>query len=327
MRKKRNRTHSTSQDLQRRARRIGTLAACFVVIAGCSPDGGLLSSSSPVGNVDIQLKTVNVAKVSKQQIGEIPEIAADLQAATQVDIILKAGGTISEVLKKRGDTVKKGEVILRLTSSDLVVQRERAALSVISLAQAIDRIKRDSATNKMEITNTISKLEADLASQTKQYNKMRNDYDAGVATKAQLEQAQIQLVGIQMDIKLQKQRQSSLSDSTVELTNMELQLKDAQEKVQATEKTLQALEIRATIDGVLAELKAEEGLVVDVGGRVGHIIHIDKLLVKTQINEEVAKLVRGKTELTLLDPLTNRKLKGRISYLSTFLSTETKGYE
>jgi HlyD family secretion protein len=326
MRTKRNRTHGSAKQLQRRAVRIGTLATCFVVIAGCQPEIGLPSSTPAAGNVQQQVKSVNVIKVAKQKIGETPELTADLISSLQADVIVKSGGMVEQVLKKRGDPVVKGEVILTLGSQDLHMQKERAALAVTSAEQAIEKSKRDIVNDKAEIANSVLKLESELAAQTKQFNKLRNDYDVGLASRSQVEQAESQLKSLRMDLELLKQKQRN-AEAGPPLANLELQLKNAQLTLRQAEQALESLEVKASMNGILAELAVEEGMTVEAGVRVGHILHLERLMVKAQLNEEAAKLVRGRSELMLAVPSVETRVKAKVSYLSAFMNSQSKGYE
>lgn len=327
MRTKRKRTHGSAKQLQKQAARIGAVAACFVVISGCQTGSiGLPSAATAVENVQAQAKNVNVARVTKHKMGEIPELAAELTSALQADVASKSAGTVERVLKKRGDPVTKGEVILTLSSPELHIQREQAALAVTSAQQAIDKAKKDVSTGLSEIANSVSKMEDEIKAVTRQYNKVRNDYDAGKATKVQVEEVENQLNGLRKDLDLLKQRQKS-TQADPPLANLQMQLKNAQLSLQQVDQALEALELRATMSGVLAELMAEEGMTVEAGVRLGHILHLDRLMVKTQLGEEAAKLVRGKNELTLVVPNSNTKVKAKVSYLSTFMNPQSKGYE
>lgn len=330
MRTKRKRTHGTAKQLQKKAVRMGAVAACFVVVAGCQPEaaGGPMATAQPAqgGSQQQQAKTVNVSKVQKQLMGDIPKASADLTSALQSDVTVKSGGTVEKLLKKRGDRVAKGEVILTLSSPELHMHKERAALAVTSAVQAIEKAKRDAVNGRKELANSILKTETELAAGTKQYNKLRNDYDVGLADKAQVEQAELKLKTLRMDLELLRMRQSA-AEAEPSLASLELQLKNAQLTLQQMEQALESLQVKAAMDGVLAELAVEEGMELASGAVIGHTVNLDRLTAKVTLNEEAAKLVKAKRELTLEVPGSTVTVKAGIRYLSALMNPQTKGYE
>src|SRR5262245_43205818 len=85
--------------------------------AGCSPSA-----------VENGAKTVKVTKAAMIKLDDKTELEADLIASSQVNVVVKTGGEVTEVLKKRGDTVEPGDVLFKLDSVDVLRNKEKNQL-------------------------------------------------------------------------------------------------------------------------------------------------------------------------------------------------------
>ncbi|SFL10754.1 RND family efflux transporter, MFP subunit [Paenibacillus sp. 1_12] len=325
MRKKRRKPY------RRVLKTVSILALSFTIIAGCS-ETIPLNHESNTAVQEQPLKSVKVYKVAKQKIGDPVERAADVQSSVQFDIIAKAGGDIEKVLKNREESVQEGEVIVKVNSADAKFEKERAVLAVETIQTSInnsrEKARKEMETQKRELNNSILKLEMGLGDMTRNYNKLKNDYEVGLATKAQLYQMDVQLRNAQMDLDQMKQRQrQSVQDSSASLPEMETQLKNAQLSLQQLEQSLSYLEIKSPASGILMGISLEAGMTLQAGSKIGVIQKLDPIRIKALLTADEAKYVSSKTELTYYLPGTTQKYRGKVSFLSKVIDPDTKAYE
>jgi multidrug efflux pump subunit AcrA (membrane-fusion protein) len=283
-----------------------------------------------VSNQGQALKNIKVSKVIMQKVGDPIERAAEVQSSFQYDIIAKAGGNVGQILKKRGDIVQADEVIIKLNSSEAKSQKEIAALAVQTVQDTIERTKlrakKDLENQRRELSSSVEKTEQGLKDLLRNYNKMKNDYDIGLVTKAQLYQAESQMMNTRLELDQLKIKVNGLelADSG---TEMETQLKNAQVSLQQVEQAITNLEVKAPVSGLLTELPLETGMSLQMGANVGVIQKLDPIIIKAQITAEETNRLKDKKELTYYLPGTTPKYKGSISYLSKVIDPKTNAYE
>jgi len=308
---------------------VGILAISFTFITGCSETAPVKPVPSGVAQQQT-MKSVKVTKIINQKIADPLKRPADVQSSVQFEIIAKAAGDIEQILKKRGDMVREGEVIVRLNSGDAKFQKDNASLAVKTAQDAIQRAKENSVivikSKKQELSTSIQKMEKALADLQRNYNKMRNDYDVGLVTRNQLYQTEVELNNIRMDLDQLKQKQNT-QEPSASLSDLETQLKYAQNSLKQIEQSMTYLEVKAPVSGILTELSLEPGMTLQMGNKVGLIQKLDPIIIKAYLTEEQAKLVRDKTELTYYLPDTTQKYKGKVSFLSKVIDPEMKAYE
>ncbi|WJH32289.1 hypothetical protein N6H14_17870 [Paenibacillus sp. CC-CFT747] len=86
--------------IQAGGRAAGILILSFAFLAGCS--GTTPSAESVASAEQVTVKTVKVIKASRQKLGDPVQRPADAVASAEFEIISRAGGTISQLTKKRG---------------------------------------------------------------------------------------------------------------------------------------------------------------------------------------------------------------------------------
>ncbi|MFD1176547.1 efflux RND transporter periplasmic adaptor subunit [Paenibacillus puldeungensis] len=82
-----------------------------------------------------QKPSVKISKVEKRKIAEPQETVAEVTSSVQRDVFVKATGDVRRALKKRGDHVKKGELLLELDPADVLLQQEKAEIALRTAQQ------------------------------------------------------------------------------------------------------------------------------------------------------------------------------------------------
>ncbi|MFE5317762.1 efflux RND transporter periplasmic adaptor subunit [Paenibacillus sp. NPDC056579] len=305
--------------IQKHSKTMGVLLLSAALFTGCSPQPAAPTAAEP------QIKTVKVEKIEKRKIAEPLEQVADVVSSLQIDVVSKASGDIQEILKKRGDAVVKGDVILRLDPTDVLLNKERAQITISGTQAQLVKAREDLANSKQDLQVGIAKLESSLKDTEKNYNKMRNDYDLGLVTKIQLEQMETQVNNLRMDLDSNRNKLKTL-DSTNSLAQLEQGLQSANLSVREADRTLENMEVKATANGILTDLPVEAGMTIQAGFKAAQIQQLDPIKVKAELTESSAALVRGKQELTFYIPGSTEKLKGKVNYLADVMSAQSKSY-
>jgi len=298
----------------------GAILLSAALFAGCSPQ----PQAQPAAT-EPQIKTVKTEKIEKRKIADPLEQVADVVSSLQIDIITKAGGDIKEIVKKRGDSVVKGDVILRLDPTDVLLKKESAQISATGTQERLAKSRQELADSKQEAKNGIAKLETGLKDAEKNYNKMRNDFDLGLVTKFQLEQEETKLNNLRMDLESSRNKLKTL-ETTNQLAELEQGLQTANLSIREADRTLENMVVTATANGVLTDLPVEVGMTVQAGFTAAKVQQLDPIKIKSELTESSAALVRGKQELEFYIPGVTEKTKAKVNYLADVMSAQSKSY-
>ncbi len=312
-----------SKSFKQSTKVMGAVVISTALLAGC---GAQQQAAPTTANAsEPQLKTVKVTKIEKQRIGDPQEQVADVISSIQIDVVTKVGGDVMEILKKRGDMVEKGDVIFRMDPTDVNLKKEKAQIDVSSSQQQLEKARQELANSKQEMKNGIKKLEDSIKETEKNYNKMRNDYDMGLVTKFQLEQMETQLNNLKLELENNLNKQKTL-ESTNSLAPLEQALQSSNLMIREADRTLENMEVKTTVSGILTDLPIEVGMSLNAGFQAGKVQQLDPIKIRAELTEETANLVRGKQELTFYVPGTLENTKAKVSYLADVMSANSKSY-
>jgi HlyD family secretion protein len=301
---------------------LGAVVLTAALAAGCSKAP---AQPKQAAAQEQQIPAVRVQPIAKMKIADPLEQVADVVSAVQLDVIAKAGGDVQEIVKRKGDYVNKGDVIFRLDPTDAQLQHEQAVLNQRN-SQLQYSISKDNLENsKTDARNAVAKLQQAVKDLEKNYNKLRNDYDAGLATKQQVDQAETQLNNTKLDLQSASDKLKAL-ETNKSLEQLQIAAELADVSLKQADRNLSNLEVKAPVSGVITDLGIEVGMTLSPGFRAGTVQQLDPIKIKADLTEETAKLVRGKQELTFYIPGVVDKTKAKVSYLADVMNATTKAY-
>ncbi len=288
---------------------VGLLTICLSLMVGCSMPTS--EKDSNLNDQQDQPKSIEVEPIKRNPIVDQREVTADLVASLTTDVTAVTGGKVVELLKQRGDKVKAGELILRLSSPDALFEREKAALALSTVEASIAESRSKTGRQYEELQKQVEELE-------KNYNRMRNHYDEGLVSQVEVDAASAAL----MEAKLALRQLEPGGDPSQELS-----LKSAQMALQKADEAVAQLEVYAPISGVLTEFRAEEGMVVPNGMKIGVIQRLDPVLLIAGLSEEESALVAHKHQLSYRFPDQDLTDTAPVRFLSKVADPKTNMYE
>ncbi len=182
-----------------KSRSVGVLvvaAAIAVTAVGCSVPG----QGAGAAEAQLQVRAVRTEAVVKHDIGQPVEQVADVVALNVLDILPKASGEVLEVLRKRGEFVEKGDVLFRIDSRDAESAKRKSELALSSALESLQKAKDDRVNNRKDLADAVTRAEVALNNAEQDYNKMRNDFDAGKVTQHQVDQSKQQVDNARMSL-------------------------------------------------------------------------------------------------------------------------------
>jgi HlyD family secretion protein len=292
-----------------------------LLLAGCS----VQSAVDPASTEGPPAKIVQTAAASLSPWASSYDQAADVLPALQLDILSKAEGDVVQVLKKKGELVQEGDIIIQLDKTDMERQRSKAALALQSAEEQLLTARRELADSRSEVAGALSKAEDALINLQKEYSKLQNDYDSGFVTKHQLEQFESQVKAMVTDIDALKRKKATL-DATNPVSALELQVEASRIALADAERMLEHYDIKAPASGLLTEMPIETGMVLPRGFKVGALQQQSTVKLRAELTSEMKRQAEGRTEMQAVLPHNGEKRNVRVTYLASAMNPVTKTY-
>jgi HlyD family secretion protein len=303
-------------------RTVGILLVITALAAGCSAAPQQQAGTA----VQPQSKAIKVAAIAQQSMGDPKEQVAEVSAAVQIDVMPKADGQVLEVLKKKGERVNQGDIIVRLDARDARLQLQKSEQSLKSAEETLRKSIEDQNNSRIDLQSSLVKATEQLNNVQKDYNKARNDFEAGTVIKRQVEQAETAVTNAQLDVQSVQNKLDAL-DATNPVASQESQLATARLSLEDVGNTVANYEIKAPITGVLTDLTAEVGMNISRTAKMGQVQQLDPIKIKADLTESAAKLVNNKPELTFYAAdHPSIKLTAKVTFLADQMNSTTKAF-
>lgn len=231
-------------------------------------------------------KGLNIAEVKYGEFNDYIRVNGQVQPISVVQLSPEEGGIVREKVVEEGAHVKKGDVILRLSNSNLDLQILNAESE---LAEKQNLLRNTQVTMQQDkLNNETEKVQLDIDTQRKkrtytQYSKL---YSERLISREEYLQAK-------EDYEVSMKKHSLISERlkqdsiyrTIQMDQMEDNLQNMRKNVILIRERKEKLEVRATIDGELGLLDAELGQNIVAGQMVGQINDLSDFKIEAMIDE------------------------------------------
>ena len=210
-----------------------------------------------------------------------------------VQISPEEGGIVMEKVVEEGSHVKKGDVIVRLSNSNLDLQILNAEAE---LAEKQNLLRNTQVAMQQDrLNNQTEQAQLDMDTQRKQrtFEQNKRLYGEKLISREDYLQSQedYQLSAKKRSLVSKRLKQDSIY-RTVQMDQMEDNLQNMRRNVVLVRQRKDKLEVRSAIDGELGLLDVELGQSISPGQKIGQLNDLSDYKVQAQIDEHYIDRVR-----------------------------------
>ncbi|HAN17972.1 MAG: hypothetical protein A2X13_10325 [Bacteroidetes bacterium GWC2_33_15] len=205
------------------------------------------------------------------------------------------GGRVEDILIDEGNMVKKGDVILELSNTNLILEISNNEAAVSRSINEFQNTKINLQLQTINRKQTLIETERLLKMQKRQFEYNQELFKQNHISKEQFDQSNEQYSATKQQYALLIE--AIKSDSIykeVTLKAMETQIRRMEDNLKIIQGRLDNLFVKATTDGELASLNPEIGEVINYGTRLGTINILDDYKLRVEIDEHyIARVKKG----------------------------------
>ena len=262
---------------------------CFLLLA----IGSWLIFGNHATTLKVNLDELTIGDVQRAEFKDYVRTNGQVMPIQVVQISPEEGGIVVERVAEEGAMVKKGDVIVRLSNSNLDLQILNAEAE---LAEKQNLLRNTQiAMQQDRLKNQTEQAQLDMDTQRKQrtYEQNRRLHQEKLISKEDYVRAQedYQLSARKRQLVVKRLKQDSLY-RTVQMDQMEDNLQNMRRNVVLVRQRKDKLEVRSTIDGELGLLDVELGQSIQPGQKIGQINDLSNYKVQAQIDEHYIDRVR-----------------------------------
>lgn len=241
----------------------------------------------------IDATDITISDVTRGKFDDYVRLNGQVLPIQVVQISPEEGGIVREKIVEEGTRVRKGDVILRLSNSNLDLQILNAEAELAEKQNLLRNtqvaMQQDQLNNRTEQAT----LDTDCDRKRRAYEQNARLYKERLISKEVYLQSR-------EDYKLARRKQSLISqrlkqDSLyrhVQMAQMEDNLDNMRKNVLLVRDRKNKLEVRSAIDGELGLLDVELGQNIAAGQNIGQINDLSDFKVQAQIDEHYIDRVR-----------------------------------
>jgi len=270
----------------------GVLVATFVIVVAYSFIFGDRSSK-----LNVQTERITISTVSRGPFTEFIPVLGTVIPKTFNFLDAEQGGRVVERFIEAGTMVDKGDKILRLENTDLVLNLMNREAEVYREENALRNTRLDMERRTLQLQSELANLNYQIAIAKKTYERQERLVKENLTSQQDYEQAKenYDYLVKNNELTIISQRQDSLF-RTNQVSQLEANLERMRSNLEIVRKNQDKLTLRAPISGYLTSLNAEIGEAKSRGQRLGRIDVLEGFKVEVPVDEHY--LPRIETELS-----------------------------
>ena len=291
------------------------LAAFAITLGLCAP--GCSRATTTLAKQDSGPLAIQVGSVTSRDIQRIVEGVGTLYPFDEAVISAEIDGRVDEVKVDLGDSVTAGQVMVHISDEE---QRYMLDQMDAQLRQSLERVGLKSENERVKDireTPEARRTHADLIDSQQKYNRAKNLVDSGVASRADLDQADARY----------KAAQATYDSSLTAIRALISEIERTKALLNLQRKKLRDATVRAPFAGAVKERQVTIGQYVRANTPLLTLVKIDPLRLRVEVPERMAPWIRnGQVVEVSLEAYEGRKFHGEVWRISPMVDQSKRTF-
>ena len=243
--------------------------------------------------LQVDEEDITISKVTRGEFKDYVRLNGTVIPIQVVRISPEEGGIVMEKVAEEGQKVKKGDVIIRLSNSNLDLQILNAEAELAEKQNLLRNTQVAMQQDKLNNETEQATLEMDVVRKRRAFEQNERLYKEKLISKETYLQAK-------EDYDLAKKKQTLIGERlkkdaqyrNIQMDQMEDNLQNMRKNVVLVRQRKDKLEVRSSIDGELGLLDVELGQSISPGQKIGQLNDLSDYKVQAQIVEHYIDRVR-----------------------------------
>ncbi|MDR0930707.1 MAG: efflux RND transporter periplasmic adaptor subunit [Clostridiales bacterium] len=250
--------------------------------------------------------------------------SGNIDAEDKQNMVSTNALTIDKIYVNEGDSVRIGQPLYKLDTSDIVnnVSQAQASVEIASVAyEQAQTSGRDQTIT--QATSNFSQAQQAFSDAHTNLDRLTTLYNNGAITLAELQQAQSTFNNAQSQLNsAQVAYDSASTTASQNIRTAKAQLDQANAALSSAKDALSDRTITAKVNGIVSEIYAKENQVLKINDQIMDVVDYNSLVLKAKIDEyEIPSLSIGKVVDVYIDAF-DKNVAGTVTKISDQATTE-----
>ncbi len=243
-------------------------------------------------NVDVS--RITIEEVKQDVFQDYITVQGTVEPITTIYLDAVEGGRVEEILIEEGNMVKEGDVILRISNDNLLLEITNNEAQVVRAINELRTARLQMDQTKLNYKQQMINGEITVTQNRRMYenNKVLRSQDH--ISREEFDQSKEAYESSKelLDLLKENYHNDSLYRH-IQISSLESSVNSMEESMKIIRRRLDNLNIKAGVDGELATLNPEIGEVISYGFRVGTINILDSYKLRVDIDEHyIARITK-----------------------------------
>ena len=265
----------------------GLAIVCLIILA--------LVSGTEGSSLSVEKERLTISTIANGNFQENIAVSGVVLPVKTIYLDAVEGGRVEEKFVDDGDTLKKGQPIMRLSNTDLELSLVNQETSVYNLLTQIQISQNAARQNTINKRNQLTDIENNLLEARRKFKLNQQLYDEGVISKQDYLESKnsfdYNTEKLSLAEQVLKQDSSAVSQENRQAKES---YQRSREALTLMQRKVEDLVVRAPIDGQITALDAEIGQSISKGERLGQLDIITGYKIQASIDEHyVSRIFAG----------------------------------
>ena len=243
--------------------------------------------------LSVNREEVTISTVSQGEFKDYVRLNGSVVPIQVIHISPEEGGIVRERIAEEGQAVKKGDVIIRLSNSNLDLQILNAEAELAEKQNLLRNTQVAMQQDKLNNETEFASVEMDVVRKRRAFEQNERLYNEKLISKETYLQAKEDFELAQKKQKLISERlEKDAQYRTIQMEQMEDNLANMRRNVVLVRERKNKLEVRSTIDGELGLLDVQLGQSITAGQTIGQVNDLSDFKIEAQIDEHYIDRVK-----------------------------------
>lgn len=261
---------------------------------------GLIVFSSGAKRLKVNAETINVGEVLHGDFNEYIRITGNVQPRITIQLSPLEGGIVKEFVVEEGSMVSEGDVILRLSNSQLNLDILNTEASLAEKENFLRDTRVKMEQEKLNLQQEMAQLLSDERRAKRKFAQYERLHKEKLVSNEDFIQSQedYELQSTRRKLVANRQIQDSIYRS-IQVDNMENSLANMRKNMVLTYERLDNLNVKSPISGQLGGRDVVLGQSITSGHKIGQVNDLSSYKIQAQIDEHYIDRVSSGLEGTL----------------------------
>lgn len=235
---------------------------------------------------NVQKERISIEEVKEDFFQDYITVTGTVEPISTIFLDAMEGGRVEEIVTEDGTMVEKGDVILRLSNTNLhleIMNREA------NLAEQINNLRNTRLSmeqNKLSLTRQLLELDYQLNIQKREYENSKDLFSKKFISDKEFEEEKeyYEYLSKSRELVIENQKADSLFRE-IQVFQLENSVEQMQLNLKFVRNKLDNLSVKAPVSGLLVSVNAEIGEAKLRGQRLGQIHVLDEFKIHLEIDE------------------------------------------